>query len=145
MGFKDDLAAAKAAVAEGAPKSPVIEAVINGVVHQVVFYRASQEDWSHATMKHLPRMDVALDRKNGYNLAGASREISAACGRVLEGDVETEMSAEDWADFWAVIAPATARNIEASVWHLHEFDAEQEIEAAKKGSKRRPVSRKKSG
>lgn len=145
MSFKDDLAAAKTTVAEGAPKSPVIEAVVNRTVHEVVFYRASSEEWSRATMKHLPRLDVALDRKNGYNLAGVSREISATCGRVLEGDVETEMSAEDWADFWAVIAPATAKNIEASVWHLHEYDAEQEIEAAKKGSKRRPASRKKSG
>ncbi|SFR76114.1 hypothetical protein SAMN05428970_2017 [Agromyces sp. CF514] len=143
MSFKDDLAAAKAAVAPA--KSPVIEVAVHGKLHQVVFYRASSVDWSHAAMKHLPRMDVALDRKNGYDLAGVSREISAKYGRVLEGDVETQMPAEDWVDFWTVIAPASARDIEASVWHLHEFDAEREIEDAKKASKRRPVSRKKSG
>lgn len=145
MSFKDDLAAAKAAVAEEVTTSPVIEVAVNGTIYPVLFHRASPEDWSHATTKHLPREDVGLDLKNGYNLSAATREISVKYGRVLEGNVETTRDAGEWADLWEIIAPAKARNLEAVVWYLHEKDAEQEIEAAKKGSKRGPASRKKSG
>ena len=144
MGFKDDLAAAKAHVSDRV-QTPRIEVVVDGKLHEVVFYRASTEDWARATIKHPPREGVALDYRNGYNLTAATREIAAAYGRVVDGVDEVELSAEEWDDFWSVMAPATARTIEANVWHVHEFDAEQEIERAKKASKRRPSSRKKSG
>lgn len=144
MGFKEDLAAAKAKVSDGsAAKSPVIEAVLNETVYELVFHKATPVDWSHATMKHLPRPDVSLDLRNGYNLSGASREISAKYGRRIEDGAEVELPADDWVDLWEAIEPATARVIEANIWHLHEHDAEQEIQRAKKASKPRPASRKK--
>ena len=142
MGFKEDLAAAKAHVTDRV-KTPPIPVVVEGNLHEIVFYRASSEAWSLAAIKHPPRPGVNLDLRNGYDLTGATREIAPTYGRVLDGDDELELSAEEWADLWAVMAPAAARTIEANVWHVHEHDAEQEIERAKKASRRRPVSRKK--
>ena len=143
MGFKDDLAAAKEHVSDRV-KTPPIPVVVNGTLHEVVFYRASTEDWARVVVTYLPRPGVTLDRKNGYDLSGVTRAVAPEYGRILDGDDEADLSAEEWTDLWEVMAPATARIIEANVWHLHEFDAEQEIERAKKASKPRPASRKKS-
>ena len=145
MGFKEDLAAAKAsAETVEPPRSPVIEVAVNEQIYSVVFYRASSVEWSHATRKSPPRSDVDLDRRNGYDLSAVAREISAVSGRVVEDGAEIELSPDEWTDLWAVMAPTSARYIEANVWHLHEHDAAQEIERAKKASKPRPASRRKS-
>lgn len=146
MSFLDDLAAAKAAVeAEAQPKSPVLPIVVNKKLYEMVFYKASTEVWSRATVKNPPRTDVPLDITNGYNISGAARDISPECGRVIDDGVEITLKAEDWAGIWKVIEPAAARKIEAHVWTLHELEAEKGIQTAKKASKPRPVSRKKSG
>lgn len=142
MGFKDDLAAAKEHVSERVV-TPHIPVTINGTLYTVLFVRASTEDWAHATVKHRPRGDVELDLTNGYNMTGATREIAPKYGRIVEGDVESTLTVEEWADFWEVMPPKAARFMEANVWFLHERDADMEIEAAKKASKPRPASRKK--
>lgn len=142
MSFKDDLAAAKSHVADRV-KTVAIPVVVNKKLHEVVFYRASTADWAETTVKHPPRLGVDLDLRNGYNLTAATRDIAPEYGRVVEGGVEVELSAEEWVDFWEVIAPASARTIEANVWHIHEYDAEQEIARAKKASQPRRSSRKK--
>ena len=154
MSFKDDLVAAKAAVDAGdRVKTPPIPVVVSGTAYEVVFYRASTEDWSNATMKHPPRPGVNVDQQNGYNISRAAREISAKYGRLVVDGEEVELTVtpaskdqpavDEWADLWAVIAPAAARMLEANVWVLHEKDAERELEEAKKGSAPRRVSRKK--
>ncbi len=145
MGFKDDLAAAKASAEMSASTlSPSVQVAVNGVLYEVAFYRASTADWARTTMKNPPRVDVPLDLKNGYNLSAAARDHSVEYGRVVGGEEEVKLSAEEWADLWEVVSPTSARFIEATIWHMHEHDAEQEIERAKKASKPRPASRKKS-
>ena len=143
MGFREDLAAAKEHVADRV-KTPVVPAVINGKLYNVVFYRADSPVWSAATMNHPPRDGIALDFRNGYNLTAVTRTISASAGRIVEDGEEIQLTAEEWADFWEIAPPQTARLIEANVWHVHEYDAEQEIERAKKASSPRRASRKKS-
>lgn len=133
MGILDDLAVAKEQVADRV-KTPPIECLVNGKVYNVVFYRAEPEEWTRVTAKHLPRKDILLDIRNGYDIAAVSRAISASCGRVLDGDAEVEMSEEQWADLWVVIPPSTARLLEANVWSLHEHDTEMQIAEAKKAS-----------
>ena len=142
MGFKEDLAAAKAHVADRVKTVP-IPVVVNEKLHEVVFYRASTSDWAGATIKHPPRQNVGLDIKYGYNLTATTREVAPKYARILEAGAEVELSAEEWADFWEVMPPAAARTIEANVWHIHEHEAEQEIERAKKASQPRRSSRKK--
>lgn len=141
MSFLDDLAAAKEKVSDRV-KTPEIECLINGSVHSVVFYRANQTDWSLATAQHPPRSGVTIDLRNGYNISEVARALSPRYGRVVDGESELELTAEQWADTWSVLPPVTARLIEANVWSLHEYDTEQEIARAKKASQRR--SRKKS-
>ena len=143
MGFKEDLAAAKSHVADRVKTVP-IPVVVNEKLHEVVFYRAGTAEWAEATIKYPPREGVSLDHQNGYNLTAATREIAPKYGRVLEDGAEVELSAEEWADFWEVMPPASSRTIEANVWHIHEYDAVQEIERAKKASTPRTRSRKKS-
>ena len=145
MGFKEDLAAAKAAVDSGdRVKTPPIPIVLNGTAYEVVFYRVSNLDWSAVTIKHPPREGVDMDARNGYDIAGVAREMSAKYGRLVDGGVELEIDAAEWVDLWATITPAAARTLEANVWFLHERDAELELERAKKASKPRAVSKRKS-
>ena len=145
MGFKEDLAAAKAAVDSGdRVKTPEIPVVLNGTAYGVVFYRVSNLDWSAVTIKHPPRAGVDMDTRNGYDIAGVAREVSAEYGRLIVDGEEQELDAAEWADLWASVAPAAARTLEANVWFLHERDAELELERAKKGSARRRPSAKKS-
>lgn len=141
MGFLDDLAAAKEKVTDRV-KTPEIECLINGAVHSVVFYRASQLDWSRVTAQHPPREGVWVDTRNGYDVAAVARALSPGYGRVVGDDGELELTAEQWADVWLVLPPTTARLIEANVWSLHEHDTEQQIAQAKKASRRK--SRRKS-
>lgn len=143
MGFKENLAAAKADV-ETQVKTPTIPVVVNGTAYDVVFYRVSTLDWSAVTIKHPPRPDIPMDAANGYDISGVAREISAEYGRLVEDGEEKQLAADEWVDLWEVVAPATGRLLEANVWFLHERDAELEIEAAKKALKPRPASRKKS-
>jgi hypothetical protein len=143
VGFRESLAAAKQHVAEERIKTVPIPVVVDGEIHEVVFYRASTADWAAAAMKHPPRPGIALDQRNGYNLTAATREIAPEYGRILEDGTEVELTVEEWADFWEVMAPAASRTIEANVWHVHEFDAEQEILRAKKASRPRRNSRSK--
>jgi hypothetical protein len=142
VGFREDLSAAKEHVADRV-KTELLPVVVNGKLHNVRFYRATSEDWAAATVKHPPREGIALDFRNGYNLTAVTREISPLSGRIVEGDDELELTADEWSDFWEVVPPQTARLIEANVWHMHEYDAEQEILAAKKASQPRAGSRKK--
>lgn len=149
MGILDDIAAAKAHIADRV-KTPPIPCVVNGTLYQLVFYRAEPSEWSLVTMQNPPRQVtgengeqeyVSVDRRNGYNVAAVARAISASCGRILDDGTEVEMTASEWADLWKLLPPSTARTVEANVWALHEHDTEQEIARAKKASQRR--SRKK--
>jgi hypothetical protein len=143
MGFKENLAAAKAEVeAESKVKTAPVEVVLNGEVYEVVFYRLPNREWSAATIKHPPRQNVPMDLANGYDISGVAREVSVEYGRLIEDGEEVELDASEWASLWDVISPKAARYLEATVWFLHEREPEQEIEAAKKAS--RPVSKKKS-
>jgi len=142
VGIKEDLAAAKERVADRV-KTPEIPVVVGGKTHVLVFFRAEPLEWSTVTLKHPPREGIALDRQNGYDIAGVSRAVSVSLGRFVEDGTEVELSAEEWADFWDVVPPATGRLIEANVWALHEHDDEQEVGAAKKGSTPRSSSRPK--
>lgn len=143
MGFLDDLAAAKAAV-EGGDRvvTPNIDVAVNGRVYTILFIRSDAVAWSKACMKHPPRPDVALDLQWGYNLSAVPLEVAPESARVLEDGDETKLTAEQWADLFAIMPGRTRRTIEANVWQLNENDPQQEIERAKKAS-RRP-SRKKS-
>jgi len=143
VGFRESLAKAKESVADRV-KTPAIPVVLDGEPFEVVFYRVDSLEWSNATAKFPPRPGVPLDAAHGYNIAAVAREISAVAGRVVEDGVEAEQTAEDWADFWSVVAPASARLIEVNVWHLHERDTLEEILRAKKALKPRRNSRKKS-
>jgi len=143
VGIREDLAAAKEHVADRV-KTPLIPVVVDGKLHEVVFYRADPLVWSRVTMMNPPRRELAVDLRNGYNISAVARGISESSGRIVDADAEVTLTAEEWADFWEVIPPSSARLIEANVWSLHEHDTEQEIERAKKASQPRPVSRKKS-
>lgn len=125
-------------------KTELLPVVVNGSAYEIRFYRSGSEAWSQATAKHPPREGVALDFRNGYNLTAVTREIAPESGRLVDGGDEQSLTAEQWADLWAVMPPATARLIEANVWHMHEYDTEQEILRAKKASRPARGSRKKS-
>lgn len=142
MGYKEDIAAAKAAVGDKV-KTPTIPVVLNGTAYDVVFYRVPNLEWSSVTIKHPPRPDIPMDMNNGYDIAGVAREISAEYGRLIVDGEETKLDAAEWVDVWEVIAPAAARHLEANVWFLHERDTELELERAKKASARPRGSKKK--
>jgi hypothetical protein len=135
VGFKEDLAAAKASVDAGdRVKTEVIPVAVNSALYEFVFYRSASADWARDTLKHPPREQVAVDLRNGYNLTGVTREVAPSTGRLLEDGAEVVLSAEEWADLWAVIPGASARLIEANVWQLNENDPVQEIARLKKAS-----------
>ena len=142
MGFKEDLAAAKASVDAGdRVKTDVIPVAVNSALYEFVFYRSDSADWARDTLKHPPRPGVAVDLRNGYDLSGVTREVAPSAGRLLEDGAEVVLSAEEWADLWAVVPGASARLIEANVWQLNENDPVQEIARLKKASQ--VASRKK--
>lgn len=143
MGFLEDLQAAKAAVDSGdRVVTPNIDVVVNGRVYTVLYIRSDSAAWAEACVKHPPRPDVALDLQWGYNLSAVPVEVAEKSARVLEDGEEKTLTAEQWADLFEIMPGRTRRTIEANVWQLNENDPQQEIERAKKAS-RRP-SRKKS-
>jgi hypothetical protein len=144
LSFLDDLAVAKETVSDRVV-TPHIPVVINKKMYTVLVIRASSKDWAEATLRHGPREGIQADARNGYNMTGVTREIAPEYGRVVEDDgTETQLTAEQWDDFWEAMPPAAARLIEANVWFLHERDTELEIVEAKKASAPRRSSRKKS-
>lgn len=133
MGFKEDLAAAKAAVESGdRVKTPAVPVVLNGASYEVVFYRVPTLEWSAVTIKHPPRPGIDMDSANGYDISGVAREVSAEHGRVVVDGEEQTLEADEWADLWESVSPKAARYLEANVWFLHERDEDAEVESAKK-------------
>jgi hypothetical protein len=138
VGFLDDLGAAKAAPKK---KSDPVSVTVNGALYELVFYRADGDVWAETVSRHPARAESLIDRRYGYNFNAVVLEIAPKTGRVVEGDQDTEIPAESWADLIPTLSGAEIGRITDAIWALNEWDPAQEIEKAKKalraGSRRK--------
>ena len=132
LGFLDDLAAAKTSPK---PKSKPVEVTVNGTLYELVFYRADGDVWAETVSQHPAREKSLIDRRYGYNFNAVVLEIAPMTGRLIEGDAETEIPAEAWADLIPSLSGAEIGRVTDAVWALNEWDPAQEIERAKKALK----------
>jgi len=100
-----------------------------------VFYRADGDVWAETVSRHPARGDSLIDRRYGYNFNAVVLEIAPKTGRVVEGDTDTEIPAESWADLVPALSGAEIGRITDAIWALNEWDPAQEIERAKKALK----------
>jgi len=132
LGFLDDLAAAKSSPKQ---KSQPVSVTVNGSLYELVFYRADGDVWAETVSRHPARGDSLIDRRYGYNFNAVVLEIAPKTGRVVEGDTDTEIPAESWADLVPALSGAEIGRITDAIWALNEWDPAQEIERAKKALK----------
>lgn len=141
MGFLDDLAAAKE---QPKQKSQPVAVTVNGKLYELVFYRADGDVWAETVARHPARPDAVIDLRYGYNFNAVVLEIAPQTGRVLEDGTEADIPAKAWADLIPALSGAEIGRVTDAIWALNEWEPAQEIERAKKASKPRAGSRRKS-
>lgn len=136
MGFKEDLAAAKKAVANTAD----VDVLVNGTKYTLRFTQVTGREWANAVDRAPLRRDVALDMKYGYNLRVAVGLIAPVSGVLLDGDKPIELTVDEdakppvneWADLLDSLSGFDFQRVTDAVWQLNEWDPQQALEAAKK-------------
>ena len=139
MGFLEDLAAAKE---QPKQKSELVSVLVNGSLYGLVFYRVDGDVWAETVSRHPARVESKIDLRYGYNFNAVVLEVAPLTGRLVEGDAETELPGEAWADLIPALSGAEIGRVTDAIWALNEWNPAQEIEAAKKALK--AGSRKKS-
>ena len=139
MSFLDDIEAAKAAPKK---RSEPVGVIVNGNLHELVFYRADGDVWAETVSRHPARPDAKIDLRYGYNFNEVVLEIAPKTGRLLEAGAEVDIPAEAWAVLVPALSGAEISRVTDAIWALNEWDPAQEIEKAKKALK--AGSRKKS-
>ena len=129
MGFLDDLAAAKE---QPKQKSELVSVIVNGSLYGLVFYRADGDVWAETVSRHPARTDSKIDLRYGYNFNAVVLEVAPLTGRLVEGDAETEIPSEAWADLIPALSGAEIGRVTDAIWALNEWNPAQEIERAKK-------------
>jgi hypothetical protein len=131
--FKERLAAAKVAPK---PKSDPVFVVLDGELTEFVFYRAESGVWAEATAKYPSRPDVLIDLRYGYNFHAVCKEVAPVTGRLVEDGEEQELSPEDWADIFSVIAGGGEfSSVTDAIWSVNEWDPAAAVERLKKASR----------
>ena len=138
MGFLDDLAAAKE---QPKQKSEPVSVIVNGSLYELVFYRADGDVWAETVSRHPARTESKIDLRYGYNFNAVVLEVAPKTGRLVEGDAETVLPDEAWADLVPALSGAEIGRVTDAIWALNEWNPAQEIERAKKaltvGSRRK--------
>jgi hypothetical protein len=91
-------------------------------------------DWAEIIARSFPRPNVPLD-SYGYNYHEVARVAGARSGgRLLDDGTVEPVPAEQWAQLWPVLSGHEFEKIAIAVLELNEWDPQQQIESAKKGS-----------
>lgn len=139
MSFLEDIEAAKSAPKN---RSEPVAVLVNGNLHELVFYRADGDVWAECVSRHPARPDAKIDLRYGYNFNEVVLEIAPTTGRLIEKGVEADIPADAWAVLIPALSGAEISRVTDAIWALNEWDPAQEIEKAKKalsaGSKKKP-------
>lgn len=145
MSFSDLLKQAKQAKAEAGRASETVEDVAVG--DQLVtfrFWELPSLDWSTLSVKYPPRVDVALDRRYGYNVHAVSLAAAQVNGVRVDGDEEVPLevrpadpkkrkpAVNEWEDLFGILSGADIGRIVEAIWKLNEFLPEQRAVELKK-------------
>lgn len=104
------------------------------------FYRLSGLAWATLTARNPLRPDVLIDVRYGYNFHAVVQAAAPDCGRLVDGDDETLLTADDWADLFAVLSGYDVARVCDALFYLNEWDPSQAVERLKKDSMPTPVS-----
>lgn len=128
MTFAEDLAAAKAA----GRRTLDVPVTINETRYKFRFSQMDGAEYAAETLRHAPDFSVPLHRQYGYDLNSLSRAVTPRCAVLLDGDNEVPLSAEEWADLFAVADGGAQEEIANTVFTLNEFATARAVELAKK-------------
>lgn len=156
MGFLEDVAAAGE---QPRQKSEPVPVMMNGTLHELVFYRADGDVWAETVSRHPLRLDSIVDLKYGYNFNAVVMEIGATTGRYIEDGAERNFPLDPadekdrnarpkssvWESLFKSASGSEAGKITDAIWALNEWNPAQEIERAKKalkaGTRKKSTSR----
>lgn len=128
MSFKDDLEAAKTA-----PKrSLVVVVTVNDKRYRFRVTKMDGREYAAETLKHPPRFDVKLDMEYGYDLNALTEAVMPRCAVLLDGDTETVLEPEEWADLFAIADGGALQAMANTVFELNEFSSAKAVAALKK-------------
>ena len=146
MSFKDDLAAARAAV----PDTKTVDVSVGTALVTLKVRAVPTTTWTEITAKHPPRVGVPLDMNYGYNWHASSDEAALqSVVRVEDGKdvpfertdaveasegVEAVPAVDEWAELLEVISAPDLTAIRNVVWELNEYAPGLRTQALKKAS-----------
>ena len=140
MSFKDDLAAARAAV----PDTKTVDVSVGKALVTLKVRAVPTTTWTEITAQHPPRVGVPLDMNYGYNWHASSDEAALqSVVRVEDGkDVPFERTeatddteaVDEWAELLEVISAPDLTAIRNVVWELNEYAPGLRTQALKKAS-----------
>lgn len=128
MGYKDDLAAAKAAPVA----SLVVPIELNGKRYKLKFTKMLGTDYAAETLLHPPNIETSFGREYGYDIHSLARAVAPRCGVLLDGKVEETLTDEEWADLWLALDGGAHEQIGNSIFQLNEYSSAKAVAAARK-------------
>lgn len=99
---------------------------------QMVTFRLTQlpgDVWANVTAPSIPREDVPIDMRYGYDIAGVTKVALPLMARRIDGEELVEIDADDWE---VVFDLPGFDDLQDAVFMLQEWEPEQRLQAAKK-------------
>jgi hypothetical protein len=134
MGFKEDLAAAKAK----GHRTEDVTVELNGKKYKLRFTQMDGTEWSAETLKHPMRLDVKFDTTFGYNINTLTRAVAPKTGELVVGKGTEPV--EDWDDLFATISGGEITAITNCIYALNEFATAKAVDAARKALSALPAN-----
>jgi hypothetical protein len=106
------------------------------------FTRLPGRDWARITSRHPVRPGVGIDMHFGYNYDAVCEDAATysdpktqeSFGALIEDGERVELSREEWAELFDVLAGSDIESIRDAIWGLNEYEPEQRLQALVKAS-----------
>ena len=119
------------------PRTASHKVVVAGEIVELVFTKLDPMGWRDLVALFPPRAKVTRDRNLGYNYDLVPSEYPAGNIRMIIDDQESQVSQEEWRDFYGVLESPDLFTISTVLWGMHEWEAQQSTKKALRASKKK--------
>lgn len=110
-----------------------LEDAARASLHLIRVRRMPGAAWTELTSHHPVRVDVAIDRRFGYNLDAITKAALPLCSVRVDDDGEHEITAEQWGQLFQVLSGSEFSALRDAVFALNEAEPAQRLDVLVKG------------
>lgn len=131
LALNPDTAGVDKQVASAERKLKKLDAQEKDTLVTIRVYRYRGDEWFVIKSLNPPRVNSAMDRAVGYDVATLTKQAVETKGVIVDGGTESQPTETQWADLWPLLAGAGFEALADAVYVLNSAEPLERVERLK--------------